>query len=92
MLDGKTGGDGGAPSSTDLPGGLQLAQAGTGDEPIGVIRAISGQVGLIQISSTPGEIGVGSPVHLNDTVTTGPGGAIEILFVDGTSFSLGADA
>src|SRR3990170_5946839 len=77
--------------SDDGPPGDQLAQAG-GGEPIGEVRELSGTVQLVRADGTTETAAVGTPVYLDDSVITGPDGAVEIVFIDDMTFSLGADA
>ncbi|QEX18958.1 hypothetical protein FRZ44_42700 [Hypericibacter terrae] len=69
----------------------QLAQgtetSGLGD-PIGEVHAITGSATVTHPNGVTGPLAVGSPIYLNDIVETGDGSAINIQFVDKTTFAL----
>ena len=69
----------------------QLAQAGAAafGDPIGAVREVTGQVLIVHRDGTSEPATIGLPVFANDIVATGPEGAVEVLFRDGTTFSLG---
>jgi T5SS/PEP-CTERM-associated repeat protein len=73
-------------------GDFQIAQADGAGEAIGSIQELSGTVTLTRTDGTIEQASVGSPVYLNDTVATSADGAVEIVFVDGMTFSLGGNA
>ena len=76
------------------PSGPQFAQAaevGALGEPIGLVLEVTGEVLLVHADGTSEVASANMPVFVDDLVTTGPGGAVEIVFVDGTTFSLGAN-
>src|SRR5262245_26234188 len=87
---GITGGDvGGSSSTSDTSlAGIQLAQ---NPEPIGEIRETAGNVGLHRADGTPVVAEVGTPIYQDDSVVTGSDATVEIVFVDGMTFSLGAN-
>ncbi|MGE0120092.1 MAG: VWA domain-containing protein [Dongiaceae bacterium] len=70
---------------------LQLAQAGASGDPIGAVRQATGQVLIVHSDGTSEAAAVGLPVFANDIVATGPGAAVEIMFLDSTTFALGAN-
>jgi FecR protein len=75
----------------------EIAQAGapSAARRIGVAAAVAGQV---RLDAVPGlrEAGVdvasGTPILLGDSVTTGPGGRLQIMLLDETVFTIGPDA
>jgi hypothetical protein len=81
------------PGRDDGTAGLQLAQAASGafGDPIGAIRDVAGQVLVVHPDGTSEPAAVGLPVFANDIVATGPEAAVRIVFLDGTTFSLGAN-
>jgi hypothetical protein len=55
---------------------------------VGKIGRVQGEAtGLLDAS--PIAVKVGAPVHLDETVKTGTGARLEIVFVDGTTFTVG---
>lgn len=80
-----------SPQEIDLGRGVQLAQATPAGEPIGAVEELLGAVVLTRADGSTSAAAPGTPVYLNDVVTTPVGGAVEIRFVDGTRFSLGQD-
>ncbi len=92
MLDAEYPTDGrGGRSGDEGPAGTQLAQAGAAafGDPIGAVREVTGQVLIVHKDGTSEPAAIGLPVFANDIVATGPAGAVEVLFRDGTTFSLG---
>jgi VCBS repeat-containing protein len=77
-----------APAGEQPVSTVQLAQAA---EPIGEIREIAGNVGLFRADGTPVVAEVGTPIYLDDSVVTGSDAAVEVIFIDGMTFSLGGD-
>jgi len=71
----------------------QLAQAGAAafGDPIGAVQEVIGQVLIVHRDGTSEPAAVGLPVFANDILATGPEGAVEVLFRDGTTFSLGSN-
>ena len=64
----------------------ELAQA---SEPIGTIETTNGIVEVTRLDGTVVEVSKGDMIFQGDTVTTSDNGAIGIVFVDETTFSLG---
>ncbi|MBT6111963.1 MAG: hypothetical protein HOH64_17885 [Rhodospirillales bacterium] len=64
----------------------QLAQV---SEPIGSVEAADGLVEVIRIDGTKMSLSKGDDIFQGDTVITLDGGAIGIVFIDETTFSLG---
>lgn len=73
----------------------QYAQAGSvaqATEPIGQVENASGGVFVTRADGTRVRLGVGDPVYQGDVVETVPGGAVNMVFLDKTTFALGDDA
>src|SRR5882724_3172895 len=74
------------------PGDLQIAQATTvsahGDS-IGSVNEANGDVFIVHKDGTSEQAAAGTPVFAEDIVATGTDGAVEVVFKDGTTFSLG---
>ena len=72
----------------------QVAQAGATDaevQPIGRVESSEGEVYAIRLDGTQVELQAGDPIYQGDQLETGGDGAVGIVFVDDTTFSLGAD-
>lgn len=89
MFEGASGVPVGEPAANEHHGDrpVQLAQAP--GEPIGNVEELTGVVTLTRGDGSSVTAAPGDPVYLNDTVATSSDGAVEIIFVDGTRFSLG---
>ncbi len=60
---------------------------------IGVAAAVRGRVEAVAPGAPAGRIlGSGQPVYLNDHVKTGPGGRLQLLLRDQTTFTLGPNS
>jgi len=68
--------------------GDQLAQA----ESIGTVKALTGQAFAVRTDGTRVQLAAGDPVYQGDVIETTADSAINMLFVDATTFSLGSDA
>ena len=71
--------------------GVLVAGGASAAEPIGTVKTATGTV-QVRSSSAESEANVGTPIRLNDTVTTGPQGAVGITFTDSTMLSLGPNS
>ena len=71
----------------------QYAQNGDNPEeaPIGRIDEAIGEVMATRVDGTTVPLKVDSPVFQGDILETGTGGAVAVLFIDETEFSLGED-
>jgi len=70
------------------------AQAQVGTR-AGVAAAVRGPVQQISYRAPQGvgrNVGSGDQVHLGDRIVTGPGGGVQILLLDGTTFSVGPNS
>ena len=70
------------------------AQAGvvTGGEPVGKVETVEGTVIVQRADGTEVALQKGDPVFQGDVLETGPEGALGIVFVDDSTFSLAEDA
>ncbi|MEX2648115.1 MAG: FecR domain-containing protein [Alphaproteobacteria bacterium] len=59
---------------------------------VGRVTIIDGAATATRADGTQVELAVGSPVYQGDALATGEGAALALVFADGTSFSLGAEA
>ncbi|MCG8508117.1 MAG: FecR domain-containing protein, partial [Rhodospirillales bacterium] len=73
---------------------VQIAQAGSAAqaEPIGQIETVDGTVTAQRADGTEVTLQEGDPVYQGDVLETGPDGAVGIVFVDDSTFSLAEDA
>jgi len=71
----------------------QTAAVPVGLTHIGVAAAVRGLVRATPPGQTVGRvIGSGQPVYLNDHVTTGPDGRLQLLLLDQTTFTIGPNS
>ena len=61
-------------------------------EVIGHIETATGDVLVTRAEGTQENLSEGAPVYQGDILQTGTGAAVEIVFIDDTTFSLGEDA
>lgn len=76
-------------------GGNEYADAsmGTNDvSPIGAIQEISGEATVTRQNGSIETIGIGTPIYQGDIIDTDESGAVNIIFVDNTSFAVSEDA
>src|SRR5215470_9426650 len=80
-------------SSGEGPGDLQIAQAttsaGAHGESIGAVNQATGDAFIVHKDGTSEPASAGTAVYADDIVATGTDGAVEVVFRDGTTFSLG---
>ena len=70
------------------------AQAQVGTR-AGVAAAVRGPVQQISYSTPQGvgrNVGSGDRIHLGDRIVTGPGGGVQIMLLDGTTFTIGPNS
>lgn len=60
--------------------------------PIGAIQEISGDASITRADGTIEKVGLGTPVFQGDIVETDENGAVNIMFVDETTFAVSEDA
>lgn len=76
-------------------GGSQYADAGTGMSdvsPIGAVQEISGEATVTRLNGSIETIGIGTPIYQGDVIDTDESGAVNIIFVDDTTFAVSEDA
>src|SRR6516162_3617511 len=59
---------------------------------IGKIQTATGPVTVMDARGVVAQAKVGDPVYRQDTIETGPDGAVGITFIDGTAFNLSNNA
>ncbi len=64
------------------------------DQAVGLVESIEGLATVLHTGDAEVEIELtlGSPLYLNDQITTGESAAVSVRFVDRTSFSIGEDS
>ena len=70
----------------------QASDAASGKQAIGKVESSSGSASAVRSDGTTVTLKAGDPVFQGDVVLTGPGSKLGISFVDGTIFSLTANA
>lgn len=76
-------------------GGNQYADAGMGMSdvsPIGAVQEISGEATVTRLNGSVEVIGIGTPIYQGDVIDTDENGAVNIMFVDDTTFAVSEDA
>ncbi|MBI5558635.1 MAG: FecR domain-containing protein [Deltaproteobacteria bacterium] len=68
------------------------ARAGEAEQPAATVVAVRGEVRAVSVNGETRPLAVKSPVHNEDTIQTGKGGRIQILFTDNTIYSLGQNS
>ncbi|MSP82267.1 MAG: hypothetical protein EXQ94_04860 [Alphaproteobacteria bacterium] len=61
-------------------------------EPIGRVGTVAGTATATHADGRVATLAAGDPIYQGDALATGVGAALAVVFVDGTSFALGADA
>ena len=74
------------------PGEYAQAEAGELDQPIGQVDTVAGEVTALRVDGTEVVLGEGDAIFQGDVINTGIDAAIGVVFVDDSTFSLGADA
>ncbi len=74
--------------------GVQYAQKGSIDDvsPVGIIREATGDATVTHTNGVVEKAAIGTPIYEGDIVETKAGGAINITFVDDTSFAVSENA
>lgn len=74
--------------------GVQYAQKGSVDDasPVGIIREATGEATVIHTTGVVEKAGIGTPIYEGDIVETKAGGAINITFIDDTTFAVSENA
>ncbi|MBI2235161.1 MAG: FecR domain-containing protein, partial [Micavibrio aeruginosavorus] len=74
--------------------GVQVAQKGSVDDssPVGMVREVSGEATVTHPNGIVEKISAGTPIYQGDIVETKADGAVNIIFVDETTFAVSKDA
>lgn len=74
--------------------GVQMAQKGSVDDssPVGMVREVSGEAIVTHPNGITEKISAGTPIYQGDIVETKADGAVNIIFVDETTFAVSKDA
>jgi len=67
-------------------------QSASDVSPIGAVQEITGEAHVIHPDGTVETIGVGTHIHQGDIVETEENGAVNIMFIDETTFAISEDA
>jgi len=67
-------------------------QVSIGTQEIGRVERLEGSTTVTHADGTTEALAAGSPVYQDDTVATGTGSKVFVVFSDGTTFTLGANA
>ncbi len=70
----------------------QIGQIAQAAEPIGQVKDITGQAFAVRADGTRAALSAGDSVFQGDVIETADGGAINMVFLDKTTFALGSDA
>lgn len=73
----------------------QYASAGNNANdasPVGAVQEITGQATVTRLDGTIETIGIGTPIYQGDVIETDDDGAVNIMFVDETTFAVSEDA
>lgn len=76
-------------------GGNEYANTGTqanDASPVGAVQEISGEATVTRLDGSVETIGLGTPIYPGDIVETNEEGAVNIMFVDETTFAVSEDA
>ncbi len=60
--------------------------------PVGAIQEISGQATVTRLDGTVETAGIGTPIYQGDIIETDEDGAVNIMFIDETTFAVSEDA
>lgn len=74
---------------------MRFAEAGDSKSdasPIGAVQEISGEATVTRLNGTVEVVGVGTPIYEGDIIETSEDGAVNIVFLDETTFAVSSDA
>ncbi|MCD8496766.1 MAG: FecR domain-containing protein [Alphaproteobacteria bacterium] len=76
---------------------LQYADASGGagahdESPVGAVQEVTGEATVTRMDGTVETIQIGTPIYQGDVVETDSSGAVNIVFIDETSFAVSEDA
>lgn len=60
--------------------------------PVGAVKEISGEATVTRTNGKVETLGVGSPIYQGDIIETSEDGAVNIIFIDESSFAVSSDA
>ena len=60
--------------------------------PIGAVQEIAGEATVTRLDGSVETVGIGTPIYQGDVIETDEEGAVNIMFVDETSFAVSEDA
>lgn len=60
--------------------------------PVGAVQEIAGEATVTRLDGTVEVVGIGTPIYQGDVVETDENGAVNIMFVDQTTFAVSEDA
>jgi len=60
--------------------------------PVGAVQEISGEATVTRLNGTVETVGIGTPIYQGDIVETDEDGAVNIMFIDETTFAVSEDA
>lgn len=74
--------------------GVQFAQKGSVDDvsPVGIVKEASGEATVTHPNGVVEKAAVGTPIYEGDIVETKGGGAVNITFIDDTTFAVSENA
>lgn len=64
----------------------------TDASPVGAVQEISGEATVTRLDGTVEVAGIGTPIYQGDVVETNEDGAVNIMFIDQTTFAVSEDA
>ena len=64
----------------------------TDASPVGAVQEISGEATVTRLDGTVEVAGIGTPIYQGDVVETNEEGAVNIMFIDQTTFAVSEDA
>lgn len=74
--------------------GSKYAEADTHTDvsPVGAVQEIAGEATVTRVDGTVEVVGIGTPIYQGDVIETDENGAVNIMFVDQTTFAVSEDA
>lgn len=62
------------------------------ESPVGAVQEITGHATVTRLDGTIEAIGIGTPIYQGDVIETDDDGAVNIMFIDETTFAVSEDA
>ncbi|MGN7438577.1 MAG: FecR domain-containing protein [Alcanivorax sp.] len=77
-----------------IRGGDKYAETSTQTDvsPVGAVQEIAGEATVTRVDGTVEVVGIGTPIYQGDVVETDENGAVNIMFIDQTTFAVSEDA